>query len=78
MEMYEHWQEYPTARTVLRQIAIGLGILEPTVAAGSTPPEDIAIAISNPKTFAGGVFGIEQLPEWMKTSLAMTNFPSVN
>jgi hypothetical protein len=72
VELCDDWNKNGTTRSILYAIAVGLGVIEPLAAAGSTPPEDVAIAISNPKTFGGSVFGIDQLPEWMKSSLAMT------
>jgi hypothetical protein len=70
MELYDHWNEQGTARTLLRSIAIGLGVIEPPTRKGSTPPEEIAMMVQNPKTFGGAAFPISELPEWMKISLA--------
>jgi len=73
-ELFDHWNgKSSTIRHLLLQIAVGLGILEPTEpeVKGSTSPEEIKLMMANPKGFGGQVHGLDQLPGWMKASLAM-------
>jgi hypothetical protein len=71
MELFDYWVEHPPAHIALAQISIWLGAREAPGTEGSTDPEQIAAMIANPKQFGGQVRPISDLPDWMKTSLAM-------
>jgi hypothetical protein len=69
MEVFDYWTEHPPAHISLARIAIGLGIIEAPTTKGSTSPENVAQQIVS--GFGGAVFGIGDLPDWMKASMAM-------
>lgn len=75
MELFDYWGEgdFPPPHFLLRKIAIFLGAHEPAgkKMVGSTPPQEIAAMVANPRGFGGAVLPLDQAPEWFKTSLAM-------
>lgn len=71
MELFDYWIEHPPPHIALMNIAVFLGAREaPSDSYQDTSPEQMAMTISNPGTFGGGVFPLSELPEWMSMSLA--------